>query len=255
MDRLNNDGSETAVVVGATGAIGSVVVGRLVERGLRVVAVARSADALERLAAENDRIVGCPTDIGTNSSIEQIGARLDGPVKMALMAAGLPVRGSVDTIDPDALVTGANIKLAGLIRLLHAVRPHLGTGSRFVAFAGTLGLEPRPHEAGPGSINAAVFNLMRQISALYGPRGVTVHTLAPGPVDSPRLRRIVTSVAEERGVGFDEVWAEYLAQNSLGRLPTIDEIAWAVTMLLEPQADILHGGVLHLDAGGLRGIY
>ena len=120
--------------------------------------------------------------------------------------------------------------------------------------AGTLGLEPRAHEAGPGAINAGVFNLMRQISLLYGPRGVTVHTIAPGPADTPRLRNIVARVAEERGADVDEVWKEYEAQTSLGRMPTVDEIAWAVTLLLEPEADILHGGVLHLDAGGLHGI-
>ena len=32
-------------------------------------------------------------------------------------------------------------------------------------------------------------------------------------------------------------------------------IAWAVTMLLDPEADIMHGGVLKLDAGGLNGIF
>jgi hypothetical protein len=45
-----------------------------------------------------------------------------------------------------------------------------------------------------------------------------------------------------------------VAQNSLGRLPTADELAWAVEMLLAPEASILHGSVLYLDAGGHRGI-
>ena len=174
---------------------------------------------------------------------------------MAVFAAGLPVRGSADTIDPDALAAGANIKVGGLLRLLHAVRDHFGPGSRFVTFAGSLGLEPRAHEAGPGAVNAAVFNLMRQISLLYGPRGVTTHTLSPGPADTPRLRRIVAAVAAERGAAEEEVWQEYVAQNSLGRLPTAGELAWAVELLLDPEADLLHGSVLYLDAGGHRGIH
>jgi NAD(P)-dependent dehydrogenase (short-subunit alcohol dehydrogenase family) len=124
-----------------------------------------------------------------------------------------------------------------------------------VTFAGSLGLEPRAHEAGPGTVNAAVFSLMRQISLLYGPRGVTTHTLSPGPADTPRLRRIVATVAAERGAAEDDVWQEYLAQNSLGRLPTADELAWAVEMLLDPEASVLHGSVLYLDAGGHRGIH
>jgi NAD(P)-dependent dehydrogenase (short-subunit alcohol dehydrogenase family) len=100
----------------------------------------------------------------------------------------------------------------------------------------------------------ALFNLMKQISLIYGPRGVRVHTVAPGPIDTPRLRRIATAVAEERGIPFEEAWAEYESANSLGRLPTVDEVAWAVEMLLAPQAAAMHGAVLHLDAGGLRAI-
>ncbi len=244
-----------AVVVGATGALGAAVVRRCLDKGLRVVAVARTEAELAKLAAANDRIVPCVADIGDDAAIEAIRAKLDGPVAIALFAAGLPVRGSADTIEPKALVVGSNIKVAGLVRLLHAVRDRLEKGSRFVTFAGSLGIEPRPHEAGPGAINAAVFNLMRQISALYGPRGVTTHTVAPGPTDTPRLRRIVQTVAEERGETFEKVWQSYLDQTTLGRLPTIDEIAWAVSILLEPEAAVLHGSVLHLDGGVLKGIF
>ena len=245
------------VVVGATGTIGQAVIRRLTGRGLPVLAVARGRDDLDKLAAADELVTPCPADIGSNDAIGAIGSALagfEGPVRMAVFAAGLPVRGSADTIDPDALAVGSNIKVGGLLRLLHAVRDRLVPGSRFVTFAGSLGLEPRAHEAGPGAVNAAVFNLMRQISLLYGPRGVTTHTLSPGPADTPRLRRIVAAVAAERGAAEDDVWQEYVAQNSLGRLPTADELAWAVEMLLAPEADILHGSVLYLDAGGHRGI-
>ena len=34
-----------------------------------------------------------------------------------------------------------------------------------------------------------------------------------------------------------------------------DELAWAVELLLDPEADLLHGSVLYLDAGGHRGIH
>ena len=227
-----------AVVVGATGTIGQAVIRRLTRRGLPVLAVARGQDDLAKLASADELVTPCPADIGSNDAIAAIGSALtglEGPVRMAVFAAGLPVRGSADTIDPDALAIGSNIKVGGLLRLLHAVRDRLVPGSRFVTFAGSLGLEPRAHEAGPGAVNAAVFNLMRQISLLYGPRGVTTHTLSPGPADTPRLRRIVAAVAAERGAAEDDVWQEYVAQNSLGRLPTADELAWAVEMLLDPE--------------------
>ncbi|MET0741314.1 MAG: SDR family oxidoreductase [Candidatus Nanopelagicales bacterium] len=244
-----------AVVVGATGSLGSAVVERLVGRGLPVVAVARSQAGLDELATRLPGVTPCQADIGVNAAIEAIGDSLTGPVRMAVFAAGLPVRGSVETVDPDQLAVGANIKLGGLVRLLRAVRDHLQAGSRFVAFAGSLGFEPGPHEAGPGAINAGVFNLMRQISLLYGPRGITTHTISPGPADTPRLRRIATTIADERGLPFEQIWQGYLDQSSLGRLPTAQEIAWVVELLLAPEADVMHGGVITLDAGGARGVH
>lgn len=247
--------ADLCVVVGATGAIGRAVTARLCERGLRVVAVARSKDMLGELADSLPDILPCATDIGSNAAVEDIAANLDGPVRMAVIAAGLPVRGSADTIDPDLLAAGANIKLSGLLRMVRAVRDRLVPGSRIVSFAGSLGLEPSATEAGPGAINAGVFNLMRQLSLIYGPRGVTTHTISPGPTDTPRLRAIAETIAAEQNRPFQEVWAGYLAGNSLRRLPTVDQIAWAVTLLLDPEADLLHGSVLTLDAGGHRGIH
>jgi len=246
------------VVVGVTGTIGEAVARRLLGRGVPVVGVARSAEALSELAAEMPGITPCQADIGSNDAVSTIRDAVTTagyPVRIAVFAAGLPVRGSVDTIDPDLLAVGANIKIGGLVRLVRAVADHLRVGSRIVTFAGSLGLEPTATEAGPGAINAGVLNLMRQLSKTYGPRGVTTHTISPGPADTPRLRRIVAAVAAEQGRDPAEVWAGYLAANSLGRLPTVDEIAWAVEVLLAPEASVMHGSVLSLDAGGHHGIW
>lgn len=244
---------EDAVVVGATGTVGAALVRALAGRGLRVVAVARDPEALATLAADVDGdVVPCPADIATNAATGAIRSSLRGRVRMAVLAAGLPVTGSVEAVDPDLLAAGAQVKMAGVLRLLHAVRGSMGPGSRFVAVAGTLGLEPGRDEAGPGGVNAGLVNLMKQIANNHGADGITVHTLVPGPMDTPRLRRIAERIAAERGLGVEQVWAEYEAKVPLGRLPRVDELVWAALTLLAPEADILHGTVLHLDAGGLR---
>ncbi len=79
----------TAVIVGATGAVGSAIVGRLTARGLPVLAVARSEQQLAELAADSELITPCAADIGENPAIEAISAQLTGPVSMAVMAAGI----------------------------------------------------------------------------------------------------------------------------------------------------------------------
>lgn len=250
-----SDEPDLSVVVGATGTVGRAVTERLVERGQRVLGVGRHEADLAALAADVAGVTPCVADIADDGSVDTIRDALDGPVRMVVFAAGLPIAGSVETVVPSDLAVGANIKLGGLLRLVRAVDARLVPGSRIVMFAGTLGLEPKPSSAGPGAINAGVLNLMRQLGDVYGPRGVTTHTVSPGPTESPRLRALVERAAAEKGIGVEEQWASYAAGTSLGRLPTVDQIAWAVTLLLDPEADAMHGGVLHLDAGGQRSIY
>lgn len=247
--------SSLCVVVGATGALGTAVTRRLVTAGHRVLAVARSADALDALASRHPAVTPCVADIGSDDAIEAISTAVDAPVRLALFAAGLPVKGSADTIDPSGLAIAANIKSGGVVRLLHAVRDHLQEGARFVAVAGSLGVEPGPFDAGPGTANAALFNLMRQIGALYGPKGVTTHTLAPGPIDTPRLDAFIERESSETGASPDTIRERYHAATSLGRLPTLDEVAWIVEMLLEPEASVLHGSILTVDGGTRHGIF
>src|SRR5260370_21442123 len=163
----------SAVVVGATGAIGEAVVRRLAGRGLPVLAVARGKRGRDAPASACDLVTPCPADIASNDAIEVIRSALAGPglpVRIAVFAAGLPVRGSADSIDPDALAAGSNIKLGGLLRLLHAVRDRFVPRSRFVTFAGSLGLEPPAHEAAPRAVNPGGFNLHGLLSPPFRPR-------------------------------------------------------------------------------------
>ncbi|BBY61916.1 short-chain dehydrogenase [Mycolicibacterium helvum] len=244
-----------AVVVGATGAMGAEFTGRLVARGYRVVAVARDGSALNALAeVHGPNIIPCVADVGDDSAEAAIRQSLDEQVKIAVFAAGLPVRGSADVICPAELAAAANIKVGGVVRLLRGVRDHLSTGSRFITIAGSLGIEPGPLDAAPGTVNAALLNLMRQLSVLYGAKGITTHTIAPGPIDTPRLRALVATQATETGTDPGEVWQRYVSRTSLGRLPALREIGWLLETLLSPEADVLHGAVLSADGGTRHGL-
>ena len=72
---------EWAVVVGATGAFGAVMVERLLARGLGVLAVARRPEALATLAAQQPGLRLCQADIAQDSAIEAIRAAVPGPVR------------------------------------------------------------------------------------------------------------------------------------------------------------------------------
>ncbi|MEJ2869322.1 SDR family oxidoreductase [Actinomycetospora sp. OC33-EN08] len=242
----------TAVVVGASGALGSAIAERLTRAGLTVVAVARTPPD------PASGTVPCAADIGSDdssSAVRDAVDALDGPVRMVVQAAGLPAAGPLPTIDPTALGSAVALKVGGMLRLVRAVEHRLRAGSRLVALGGHYGSEPSPHTCAAGVTNAALANLVRQLADHHGPDGVTAHLVAPGPADTDRLRRLSQARADSRGVDVDVILDERRADSPLGALVTPAQVAWAVATLLDPEADALTGSTLALDVGARRGLF
>jgi NAD(P)-dependent dehydrogenase (short-subunit alcohol dehydrogenase family) len=152
------------------------------------------------------------------------------------------------------LVAACNVKVAGLLRLVRACEQAFRPGSRIVAIGGHYGFEPSPYAATAGVANAALANMVRQLSWAFGSSGVTSHLLAPGPADTDRLRQVLRDRAALNGTRIEEEVAAMRADSALGALTEPRQVAWAVKMLLAPEADALAGSSLMLDAGRRRGL-
>lgn len=246
--------NELAVVVGATGAFGRQIVARLCACGVDVVAVARSMTALSELASLHPGLIPCVADIASDDSVAQIRNALDRPVRMIVHGPGVAVVGGILDAPTAALVDAVNIKVGGLLRLTRAVDEHLVKGSRLVAIGGHYGFEPTAYAASAGIANAALVNAVRQLSLVYGARGVTAHLIAPGPADTERLHRVAADRGRQRGVSAETVLQEMCAESSIGAFTTPAQVAWAVSLLLAPEADAMTGSTLMLDSGRRRGL-
>lgn len=240
---------EWAVVVGATGAIGRRIVERMTDRGLGVVAIGRTAETLATLSPDKGSIVTCRCDISKDESVDLIRNAIPGPVRIAVNAAAAPLGGPVLEVTPEAIQAAIAVKVNGTLTMVRAVDGFLVEDSRIVMFGGNLGHDPIPEASTAGIGNAAVANLVRQLSRALGPRQVTCHVVAPGPVWTERLHSLIADAARARAVDESAVIEEFRARSPIGHLVTIDEVVWAVDLLLDPEARSLAGGTLLLDAG------
>ena len=252
--QIDVEREELAVVVGATGTFGNRMVDRLVGQGLKVVAVARTATLLAELQARQPSIGICVADISSDVSITAIEAVIDRPVRAVVHGPGVGVAGGILSAPTRTMVDAVNIKVGGLLRLCRAADAHFAHAARIIAIGGHYGLEPTAYAASAGVANAALINVVRQLSLAYGGRNVTAHVIAPGPADSERLRRVAATRAETRGISVDDVLDEMLAESSIRRFTTPEQVAWAVAMLLDPCADAMTGSTLMLDSGRRRGL-
>ena len=243
-----------AIVVGATGTFGVEIVRQLIDNGLHVLAVGRSADSLANLTETFSEVSGVQADISQDSAIEAIKSAITGPVKMVVHGPGVAVAGGILKAPTAAMVDAVNIKVGGILRLSRAADEHFGDNARIVAIGGHYGLEPTEYAASAGVANAALVNVMRQLSLAYGRRGISAHTIAPGPADSDRLRNVATARAEQRGISVDDVLEELLEESSVHQFTTAEQVGWAVCNLLDDRAIGMTGSTIMLDSGRRKGL-
>lgn len=246
---------EHALVVGAGGAFGTEIARRLAQEGLHVIGISRSLGSLEQLDRElGDNFLPVAADMASDSAIPVIAAALNSLVAIVVHSPGLPVAGGIRSAPTDVLASAVNIKVGGLLRLVRAAEPRMRRGSRIVAIGGHYGFEPTDYAATAGIANAAVANLVRQLSWAYGKEGITAHLVAPGPADTERLRNVAAARAARAGRGIEAELDEMRAESAIGAFVDARQVAWGVATLLSPEADAMAGSTMFLDAGRRRGL-
>lgn len=250
--------TKLAIIAGASGEFGKAITKKLVSRGLRVIAVGRNLEELQKLSIEVENVTPCQADLSDDSAIDAIKAAIkntgDAPVQIIVNCAGVPVAGGVTDADLSALSAAVNIKVGGFLRMVRAVDARLEKHSRLVAIGGHYGLEPSAYAATAGVGNAALINASRQLSLAYGARGITSHIIAPGPADTPRLRNVAKARAEQGNQTMEQVMQIMAGESSLGAFTTPQQVAWAVSILLDEEADAMTGSTLMLDSGRRKGL-
>jgi NAD(P)-dependent dehydrogenase (short-subunit alcohol dehydrogenase family) len=174
---------------------------------------------------------------------------------MVVHAVGLPAGTTLDDLDPAMLGDAVNLKAGGFLRLWKSVRDSIVPGARMIAIGGHLGVEPSEHAPLAGVANAALANLVRQLVGPVGRRGGTVHLVAPGPFESPRVDALITRAAAARGLSSDEVRAQMLAEYPTGRMPSAADVAALIVGLAAPPNSAQNGSTIFADGGIKRSIF
>ncbi|HEX4863623.1 MAG TPA: SDR family oxidoreductase [Acidimicrobiales bacterium] len=238
---------KTALVTGATSGIGKAaalalanagaivaVSGRDKEKGQAVVDAIHSAGGSAVFVAADLADAAAASDLAARAT-EALGGRVD----ILVNDAGIFPFGPTDTIDEATVDEAFAVNVKAPFFLVAALAPSMaerGQGaivnvSTMVAQFGVAGMGLY------GSSKAALELLTKSWAAEYGPRGVRVNAISPGPT-----RTEGTAVM---GEALDQLASLGLA----GRPATPDEIAAGILFLVGDDASFVHGAVLAADGG------
>lgn len=239
----------TAIVCGASSGMGLAVAEALVGEGANVAMFARRRDLLER-EAERLGALAVQGDLTIPQHLERlvqatVGAF--GGVDVLVLNGGGPPAGTAVSLTAEAVDDAVALLLTSHVTLVGHCLPHLresGRG-RIVAIESSSVREPLARLALSNAVRPGVVGWLKTLARELGPDGVTVNTIAPGRIDTDRLRAVYRAGGPP---------APDLEQVPARRLGTPAEIAAVVAFLASDRASYVSGAVIPVDGGLTRGL-
>ncbi|MFL0179415.1 SDR family NAD(P)-dependent oxidoreductase [Mycobacterium sp. SMC-15] len=239
---MNELAGQTALVTGGTAGIGLESARLLARHGAEVIITGRSAKRGAAAVAElggGVRFVAADlSDLDSvKALVRQCGDGVDILVNNAASFPGaLTVEQDVASFEStfDTNVRGAYFLVAALAPgMLRRGRGSIVNVTSMVAFKGV------PGASSYSASKAALESLTRTWAAEFGPHGVRVNSVAPGPTATEGVVAEWGDVNDELGRALP-----------LGRTAHAAEIAEAVLFLASPRSSFITGSTLHADGGG-----
>ncbi len=181
--------AEVAVVSGGSSGIGAAIARALAERGWQLVLVARGEERLRAVAEElGAEWESC--DVGDRAAVEHMAAAVrerHPQIRLLVNGAGIPGRGGFLRAPPERIEEVTRTDYLGGVWCLRAFLPALEAAApshvvNVVSVAGTVAAGA----AGPyTAAKHAQLAFSRATRAELRPRGIHVHTILPGFVETP----------------------------------------------------------------------
>lgn len=132
------------------------------------------------------------------------------------------------------------------VKLAAPLMKAAGEGA-IVITSSTAGQHGFPNRAPYCAAKWAVIGLMKTLAMELGMHGVRANAICPGPVEGPRMEKVLLREAESKGMTRDALYAAYGAGMSMGRFVEPEDIARMAVFLASDAAQLVSGQVIAVD--------
>jgi len=239
-----------AIVTGGSRGLGKEMATALAEAGADLLIGSRTADQIERAAAEIAQATGrqvAParldvTDRGSVEAAVALAMERFGRIDVLVNNAGVNVRAPIGRITDADWRQIQEVNATGVFHCCRAVAgPMIDAGyGRIINIGSALSLVGLGERVSYCASKGAVLQITRALAVELARTGVTVNCICPGPFATEINRPVLSN---------PEAAAALLAGVPMGRFGQMREIRPAVVFLASPAASYVTGAILSVDGG------
>jgi NAD(P)-dependent dehydrogenase (short-subunit alcohol dehydrogenase family) len=233
---------KTALVTGGTSGIGRAAAAALARAGAHVLISGRSdergAEVVEAITSEGGEAEFVHADLASAEDVRALAARAS-DVDILVNNAGVFLASPTHQLPGSAFDQTFAVNVRAPFYLTAAIAPRMaargrGTIVNVTTMAAEFGM---PGLSAYGASKAALALLTKVWAGEYGPRGVRVNAVSPGPTLTPGTE------------AMGDAFAAIVSTIPLGRAAQPEEIAETIVFLASERASYLNGAVVPVDGG------
>lgn len=238
---------KVAIVTGASRGIGREMAERLAENGVKVVinyasSPAKAEEVVSAIKQSGGEARAIQADISQVAAIERLfGETIEayGGIDILVNNAGIMTTKPVAAMTEEDFDQQFAINVKGTYFAIQQAFHHMNSGGRIINFSTSVVGQMFPAYSVYAGTKGAVEQFTRQLAKEFGPKGITINAVAPGPINTELF---TVGKSEEQIAGI-------VSMNSFGRLGEPDDIAGVVLFLASEESKWITGQTLRVNGG------
>jgi 2-keto-3-deoxy-L-fuconate dehydrogenase len=238
-----------AVVTAAGNGIGRATARMFACEGAKVVATDIDESALSGVPD----VIRRRLDVTDPEAIQRLAAEI-GSIDVLFNCAGFVHAGTILECTEQEWDFSFNLNVRSMYRLIQAFLPGMlarGAGSIINMSSVASSVKGVTDRFVYGVTKAAVIGLTKSVAADFVGRGIRCNAICPGTVQTPSLDERIRVQAANTGRSEQEVRAQFIGRQPMGRLGEANEIAYLATYLASDESSYTTGQVHIVDGGWL----